>query len=147
MTKAVGATSVLVILSVFLTGCQGSSANQTDPRVVQGLAIAPVPLNFSGKDRNLVGVGSYLVNAVADCNGCHTYPSYAEGGNPFLGQPEKINTANYLAGGMAFGPFCSRNITPDEAGKPAGMDLQTFINVMRTGADMAHPSQLLQVMP
>jgi hypothetical protein len=30
--------------------------------------IAPVPLNLAGRDYNLAGLGSYLVNAVGDCN-------------------------------------------------------------------------------
>jgi hypothetical protein len=32
-----------------------------------GLRISPVPLNLAGKDLNLVGLGSYIVNAVSDC--------------------------------------------------------------------------------
>ena len=55
-------------------------------RVRRGLEIAPVPLNLEGKDARLVGLGSYLVNAVAGCNDCHTAgPSveYAPGGNPY----------------------------------------------------------------
>ena len=67
-------------------------------RVQQGFAIAPVPLNLVGKNPALVGLGSYLVNAVGGCNDCHTSPSYASGGNPFLGQPKGINAAHYLAG-------------------------------------------------
>ena len=42
-----------------------------DARVTRGLEIAPVPLNLRGKSRELVGLGSYLVNAVAGCNDCH----------------------------------------------------------------------------
>jgi hypothetical protein len=41
-------------------------------RIHRGFDIAPVPLDFVGKDRRLVGLGSYIVNAVnaqADCNG------------------------------------------------------------------------------
>ena len=34
--------------------------------VKQGLAIAPVDLNLRGKNRALVGLGSYLVNAVSE---------------------------------------------------------------------------------
>jgi hypothetical protein len=34
--------------------------------------LAPVPLNVAGKNRALVGMGSYLVNAVANRNGCHS---------------------------------------------------------------------------
>jgi hypothetical protein len=35
--------------------------------------------------------GSYIVNAQGGCNDCHTVPSYAAGGNPFLGEPEVIS--------------------------------------------------------
>ncbi|HWQ34814.1 MAG TPA: hypothetical protein VNQ79_18340 [Blastocatellia bacterium] len=120
----------------------------------KGLAIAPVPLRAGfGRTRFLVGLGSYLVNAVGGCNDCHTSPSYAPGGNPFQGQPEKINTQNYLAGGQRFGPFTSRNITPDpkEGNRPAGLSLNEFLETMRKGIDhdKLHPqiSPLLQVMP
>jgi hypothetical protein len=29
-----------------------------------------------------VGFGSYLVNAVGGCSGCHTFPQYLEKGDP-----------------------------------------------------------------
>lgn len=115
--------------------------------VKRGLEIAPVPLNLNGKNISMVGTGSYLVNAVAGCNDCHTNPSYAAGGNPFLGQPTKVNAQNYLAGGMAFGPFISANITPNANGLPAGLTSDQFLNVMRTGQDPDDPTKLLQVMP
>ncbi|MCC6858927.1 MAG: hypothetical protein IT158_10205 [Bryobacterales bacterium] len=126
-----------------------------DSRVMRGFAITPVPLNLTGKNRALVGLGSYLVNAAGGCNDCHTNPPYAEGGNPHLGQPKQVNTAGYLAGGVAFGPFISRNLTPDQNGLPAGLTLDQFVHVMRTGEDIdKDPPQvpspdkdLLQVMP
>ena len=74
-----------------------------------GFAIAPVPLNLEGKNRELVGLGSFIVNAQADCNGCHTAGgppnfNYANGGNPyFLNQPTKTDPTTYLAGGTDFG--------------------------------------------
>ncbi len=120
-------------------------------RVDRGLAIAPVPLNYEHKDKYLVGLGSYLVNSVASCAECHTNPPYAPGGNPYLGQKKKINTVNYLAGGQAFGPFLSRNLTPEKNGLPAGLTYNQFVTVMRTGIDLdhAHPQfgPYLQVMP
>jgi hypothetical protein len=104
-----------------------------------------------GKNPFLVGLGSYLVNAVGGCNDCHTNPPYAPGGNPFRGEPEKINAEHYLAGGQQFGPFTSRNLTPDSEGLPAGLTFEQFLRVMRTGVDLKqqHPqiSPLLQVMP
>jgi hypothetical protein len=123
-------------------------------RAQKGLTISPVPINAGGgRTRLLIGLGSYLVNAVGGCNDCHTNPSYADGGDPFRGQATKINAANYLAGGVKFGPFTSRNLTPDPKRNnlPAGLRLDEFINVIRTGQDrdLLHPqiSPLLQVMP
>ena len=40
--------------------------------VQQGLSIAPVPLNLDNKDVELVGLGSYIVNAQGSCNDLHT---------------------------------------------------------------------------
>ncbi|HEY7289395.1 MAG TPA: hypothetical protein VH583_06115 [Vicinamibacterales bacterium] len=120
-------------------------------RIARGYRIAPVRLNLSQKNPFLVGLGSYVVNAVGGCNDCHTNPPYAAGGNPFQGQPKHVNTANYLAGGMAFGPIVSRNLTPDSKGLPAGLTYDQFQRTIRTGVDQKnlHPqiSPLLQVMP
>jgi hypothetical protein len=124
-------------------------------RIIRGFQIAPVRLNLRGKDLGRVGLGSYIVNAQGGCNDCHTNPPFAEGGDPFQGQPKRINAERYLAGGMAFGPFISRNLTPDEQGRPAGLTFNEFRRVLRTGVDLDHapphvPSEendLLQVMP
>ena len=72
------------------------------------------------------------------CNDCHTAPSFAEGGDPFQGQPEKINTAVYLAGGQFFGPFVSKNLTPDSTGKPAGLTFGEFKTLLRNGPRSGH---------
>lgn len=120
-------------------------------RILTGLKISPVRLNLRGKNIVLVGLGSYLVNAAGACNDCHTNPPFQEGGNPFQGQPEQINKENFLAGGTMFGPFMSRNITPDANGLPAGLTFAQFKKTIRTGVDPdhLHPeiSPLLQVMP
>jgi len=125
-----------------------------ESEILRGFQIAPVPLNLAGKNRSLVGLGSYLVNGPSDCLGCHTVGLYLPGGDPFLGQPARINTATYLAGGAAFGPFISRNLTPDATGRPAGLTLSEFKTVLRSGVDLKAlpphvPSNpgLLQVMP
>jgi len=119
-------------------------------KVQQGFDIAPVPLDLTGKNRDLVGMGSYIVNANGGCLECHTNPPYLPGGDPFLGQPKKVNTDCYLTGGMQFGPFTSRNLTP-ENGLPEGHTFAEFVTIMRTGKDfdLKHPqiSPLLQVMP
>jgi hypothetical protein len=122
-----------------------------DTRVARGFKIAPVRLRLRGLNPLLVGLGSYIVNAQGGCNDCHTAPPYAEGGDPFRGQPEQINTAGYLAGGQQFGPFTSRNLTPRANGLPANLTWPQFREVMRQGTDFKnrHPeiSPLLQVMP
>jgi hypothetical protein len=88
--------------------------------IQRGAELAPVPLNMAGLNPALVRQGSYIVNAQGGCNDCHTVPSYAAGGNPFEGQQEVVNAPCYLAGGAAFGPFVSRNLTPRANGLPAG---------------------------
>jgi hypothetical protein len=119
-----------------------------DNRVRQGFAISPVPLDLTGKNRFLVGRGSYIVNAQGGCNDCHTAPPFAEGGDPFLGEPTMVNAARYLAGGTPFGPeLISPNITPDENGEPAGLSLEEFVTLMRTGREPDEPEHILQVMP
>ena len=116
-------------------------------RVQRGFAITPVPVDLHGKNRDLVGLGSYLVNAVASCNDCHSCPSFAPGHSPYMGGDGAINTTNFLAGGVPFGPFISRNITPDDTGRPAGLTRAEFISALRTGHDPDDPGMILQVMP
>jgi hypothetical protein len=115
-------------------------------RIIRGFNIAPVPLKLRGRNRALVGLGSYIVNAQSGCNDCHTNPPYAPGGDPFAGEPEQINVDGYLAGGTTFGPFVSANITPDAEGKPAGLTYPEFKRLLQTGHD-PHTGQILQVMP
>jgi hypothetical protein len=126
----------------------GSSGDPEADRIAQGFRISPVRLIVRNRNHDLLGLGSYLVNAVGGCNDCHTNPSYAPGHDPFMGQPKQVNAAHYLAGGQQFGPFTSANITPDENGLPAGLTLAGFKNVIRTGHDPDPAGHgLLQVMP
>jgi hypothetical protein len=72
-----------------------------------GFEIAPVHLNLEGKNRDLVGLGSFIVNGQGDCNGCHTAGgppnfNYANDGNPYFGEPTKTEPSTYLAGGTDF---------------------------------------------
>lgn len=164
MKRAIGARSLagavalgaaLAMLSVSAVqarndnqGNQGNGANDGgESRIQRGFEINPVPLDLKGKNRALVGLGSYIVNT-GGCNECHTNPSFVVGGDPFMGQPEQINTAGFLAGGQHFGPFTSANITPDALGRPAGLTLPQFISTLRTGHNpLDPPGELLQVMP
>lgn len=125
-------------------------ASHHESQIKRGFEIVPqgVALNLVGKNRALVGLGSYIVNT-SGCIDCHSRPAYAPGGDPFKGQPEMVNAAQYLSGGRTFGPsITSANITPDYAGRPAGLTLKAFFSVMHTGHDPKDPpGDLLQVMP
>jgi hypothetical protein len=145
-----------IAILVATAGAATSDEWSFESRVRQGYDIAPVPLDLRGKNRLLVGLGSYIVNGQGGCNDCHTNPPFAEGGDPFVGQPKVVNEARYLAGGTPFGPvLVSRNITPRANGRPANLTWAQFKTVMRTGADLKQrapfvPSEeqdLLQVMP
>ena len=146
---------VLAATSVGLFFILSAGAQTEGPGEVEGSRIrigyqrAPVPLRLEELNPAQVGLGAYYLNAQIGCTDCHTWPNYAPGGNPFLGQPEQINTARYLAGGRSFpGGIVSRNITPDPVtGLPAGLTLEEFMTVIRTGRDPENPGQLLQVMP
>jgi hypothetical protein len=127
-------------------GCE-DAPTYVDERVERGLAMSPVQIRVTDEDRDLVGLGSYIVNAQGACTDCHTCPTYAPGHNPFKGEEGQDNAVNFLAGGMAFGPIVSRDITPDEQGRPGGLTLEEFMNVMRTGEDPREAGRLLQVMP
>jgi hypothetical protein len=71
-----------------------------------------------------------------------------------------FNTSHYLAGGECFGPFMTRNLTPDSQSLPEGLTEPEFVKVMRTGEDihcekypldpicaLGPPTPVLQVMP
>ncbi|HMD33488.1 MAG TPA: hypothetical protein VKH42_00905 [Vicinamibacterales bacterium] len=123
-------------------------------RIERGLQIAPVHLTYAAHNRKLVGLGSYIVNAAGECNGCHSagpMTQFTAGHNPFFGQPEQVNTATYLAGGRDFGTLSappsphivSRNLTPDKSGLPeGGATFAEFYQTIRHGLDhdRAHPN-------
>jgi hypothetical protein len=165
--RAIGAAAglVAIVLAGMLVTSPRAQAQETEATLSQlGLAIAPVPLNLTGANQTMVGLGSYLVNAIGDCNGCHSsgeppifvYP-YAPGGNPYFNQPEKLDPAIYLNGGTNFGPvgtptgplmyagpdIITRNLTPDKTGMAAGgLTLAQFLQIIKSGADldMIHPN-------
>jgi hypothetical protein len=128
--------------------------NGNDSRIQRGLDIAPVHLNLEGKNRALVGLGSYIVNAAVPCNECHgagpALNQFLTGDNPYFGQTAVINSAAYLGGGRNFGApapgsavIISRNLTPDKTGLPVGgHTFGEFVQIMRTGVDLdqLHPT-------
>jgi hypothetical protein len=161
--------ALAVAVSIAVTGIAyaDGSQNGDDSKdaierslVEQGFDASPIPqdkLHFSGKDRALVGLGAYLVNAAGDCSGCHSFPRFlpkgdTAGSDPAFGDPysgvpsdqlvsepllANFNIKHYLAGGRCFGGFMARNITPDKSGRPVGLTEKEFIIVMRTGRDIA----------
>lgn len=136
-------------------------SSSDEARIALGLEIAPVPLHYSKQDRRAVGLGSYIVNAVIGCNGCHSAgpaTEFAAGHNPYqrLGAfmpPKIVNPATYLGGGRDFGQIgpissatvpphiVSRNLTPDASGVPVG-GFGEFYSSLRTGIDpdLLHPN-------
>src|SRR5215471_15296339 len=72
--------------------------------VQQGIAISPIPfdkLNLKNRPRALVALGSYLVNGVGDCVGCHTFPRFLRPGGtprPTSGSPATTNFTGNVAG-------------------------------------------------
>ena len=64
----VGAT---FLASPNLSADDEHSANDKG-RIEVGLQVAPVPLTYDKHDRDMVGLGSYLVNVNIGCNGCHS---------------------------------------------------------------------------
>jgi hypothetical protein len=161
-TLAAFAAFTAIVLAGMLSSTLSLQAqdNYEESLIQRGFAIAPVLLNLTGKDFRLVGLGSYLVNAVGDCNTCHTSGEpplyayqYANGGNPYFGQPAKIDPTIYVNGGTNFGPvgtptgplmyagpdIISRNLTPDYTGLPeGGHTLSQFKQIIRTGLDFDH---------
>jgi hypothetical protein len=100
---------VLAAMSIRTPSAKAHDDDDESSLVKIGFEIAPVPLHLEGKNRELVGLGSFIVNAQGDCNGCHTAGgppnfNYANGGNPYFGQKTKTDPTTYLAGGTDFGP-------------------------------------------
>jgi hypothetical protein len=146
----IGIALSLFIGSLGLAVVRADDDNESQSRVQTGFAYARaqgIKLDLKGRNRASVGLGSYLVNGVGGCNDCHTAPPYTQDPEAFLGAPKQINNDCYLAGGTPFGPFVSRDITPWEDGKPAGLSFRQFLHVIRTGEDPDNPGQVLHVMP
>jgi hypothetical protein len=140
-------------------GAAGEAGPPGQPVIVsaaakQGLDIAPVPLSLTGLSSNqieMVGNGSYIVNALTDCASCHgAAPAYLAGG---------------CAAGDAGAPACTgltfaepaftvtaANLTPDPT---TGLQLteDQFVAAFRTGADFhtagdgGTPTETMLVMP
>lgn len=141
--------TLLGIAAVVFAGGDGGRHDRgsDDARVRLGFRLSPVPLKLRGRDSELLGLGSYLINT-GGCGECHTHPAFVPGGNPFLGQSEVINAEVFMSGGRMFGPAIkAANITPDEFGRPAGLDYAAFETAIRTGRKPDGTGRIMQVMP
>ena len=163
---AKGAGAIAAVLAIGLAGMMISSprgqaqngGSDEESKIQQGFAIAPVPLNLAGKNRALVGLGSYLVNGDGDCNGCHSagpQTEFTQNGNAYLlppvfGGKKTVNPKTYLGGNRDFlalvpgsAHIISRNLTPDKTGMPeGGRPFSEFLQIIRTGIDLdkLHPT-------
>jgi len=124
--KATAAVSAVATIAFLATNISPVKAHAQQPQqdtdqylASIGLQIAPSFINSAGKDLTLVGLGSFIVNGSADCNGCHgSDPAneFLPAGNPYLltnknplftsstPVPMQFNPATYLNGGQNFGP-------------------------------------------
>ena len=167
VAAAMGFTAI-VTLGMLITSSRGSAKNDNNAeqdeqlKIQIGFQVNPVTLNMAGKDHDLLGLGSYIVNVTGDCNGCHSAgPATEYLGNPALFAPpshtahqvKQVNPATFLGGGRDFGAYpaptsplhiFSRNLTPDSTGKPeGGHSYSDFVQIMRTGKDFdvtVHPN-------
>lgn len=108
-------------------------------RAKHGLDISPVAVSTTGKSAaaiEMIGQGSYIVNALVGCGDCHNTPGA---------------TLKFLSGGTSFPiganqQVTARNLTPDAA---TGMKLTEaqFITALRTGQDFTTAGASLIVMP
>ena len=114
-----------------------------DPNnVLRGLAIVPLdiapPTNAS--DLALYGRGSYLVNAIGACAGCHTNPERQQNGT------QSLTTSALMTGGRVFpaGPAAplvkvQRSMSANLIGKTKGffnrpgVDFQVFLQTLTLG--------------
>jgi hypothetical protein len=124
-----------------------------------GLDLSPVAVDLEGLDGDeieSVGRGSYIVNALSDCIGCHSSPAgdFLAGNNRFpigsidnpaiVGADCAANPSTDCVAGVVF----TRNLTPDAT---TGLKLteDQFVKVLRTGRDFkdATGNTTLIVMP
>src|SRR5205085_11522704 len=74
----VTSAAALFVAAIFVGPTSGIADDNISPSdIQQGIASSPIPfnkLNLQNRPRALVALGSYLVNGVGDCVGCHTLP-------------------------------------------------------------------------
>jgi hypothetical protein len=128
-------------------------AGDTDPDdVVRGVNVSPleeVTPPSDAESLTLFGRGSYLVNVVSDCNGCHTNPSTT------TATSTKVDTAAYLTGGQEFDTPAAlqatfgtvRAVSADLTGKTNGffnnpvVGFDTFLTLITQGIHAEDPQR------
>jgi hypothetical protein len=143
----VSAAATIAFLAINIATPKAHAQQQDSDQyfAMVGLQIAPTFLNTAGKDMTLVGLGSFIAIAQADCNGCHgsdpanefvpTNNPYLLGNsnNPLIIEPNtlpmKFNQATFMNGGQNFGPvgpgMVSDPTSPLFAGPGAGPNIIT----------------------
>ena len=70
-------TATLIAIVLAANFATPASSGEISNEIIRGRLIAPVPLKIpSGVDPLSVYLGSYLVEAVATCNSCHSNKEY-----------------------------------------------------------------------
>ncbi len=124
-----------------------SNASKENSKIERGLQISPVAVKTNSENRDLVGLGSYLVNAASACVNCHSCPTYLPGAAAGKGKKNKrVNASNYMAGGVPFPvrsatgvvnttDLRSANLTPVAAagGLPGGLTFVQFRAALTEG--------------
>jgi hypothetical protein len=123
------AALVVRIVEAPLQGQGQGNGGSSEVQAGRGAVPPEITLNLAGKNPSRVYEGSYYVNGVSDCTGCHNGPETDESGAPIPLEER------YLAGGQNFGPVFTRNLTPDANGLPAGLTFEQFVQVIRQGRD------------
>jgi hypothetical protein len=72
LTISAALLAAFVVTRVASVKVHAGEEDSHENLVAIGLRIAPSFINKKGKDLDLVGLGSFIVNGQADCNGCHT---------------------------------------------------------------------------
>jgi hypothetical protein len=128
-----GKNPYLVALGSYLVNGAGDcNGCHTFPRFLRPGGTQPTPAN-STANTSYQGSNTTYGNPYLD-----PVPTTPDGFEPLNGQLKaNTNVNHFLAGGRCFGFFMSRNITPDDSGKPRGLTEAEFIQVMRQGKDIS----------